>query len=221
MFSESFSNNKKYLRNFQAKENPAKIFPNSYSKLINLKDPSSNTNPVHIIQLKRSTLTKGPSPLTPFYNSSEKTQLKSFKNKPSTPSTYNTRKFNYNQAQIHQKRPISVGSNSFRPGFLEPEVVINHYPNKSVQVGLQQQTTKKRSEEGSEPYRFPLFRTKQIKGFKLSLSPEVSDSEQSFMTVKTPLNVNEMKKNVIPKAPYTAMNRSNRGFVSQIGWGPK
>ena len=221
MFSESLPNNKRYLRNFQTKENPAKIFPSSYSKLINLKDPSPVNNPIHIIHLQRSTLAKGASPLMPFYNSTEKGQNKSFQNKPNTPSTNNIRKFNSFRPQILQKRPISVGSNNFRPGFLEPEVVVNHFPNKSVQVVQQQQPLRKRSDEGSDPYRFPLFRTKQIKGFRLSLSPEVTDTEQSFTIVKTPSNLNEMKPYVMPKAPYSAMNRGNRGFGSQIGWGSK
>lgn len=218
MFLDSLPNTKKYLNNFQAKENPAKIFPNSYSKLVNIKEPYSSTNPV---QLQRTVLVKGASPLAAFYNYSEKGQITPAKNKPSTPSTYSIRSFNYNKGSGQQRRPISVGSNGVRPGFLEPEVTVNHYPNKSVFIGIQQPGLQKRNNEGSEPYKFPLFRTKQIKGFKLSISPEVSESDQSFMSVKTPLAVNEVKNGVIYKAPYTSMNKKIRGFVSQIGWGLK
>jgi hypothetical protein len=68
-------------------------------------------------------------------------------------------------------RPISVDCKEPRPVFLEPEVEKSHFPNKSMLI------TPNASKNSEEGYRFPLFRTKQIKGFRLSVSPEVNENE--------------------------------------------
>ena len=176
------------------------VFPNSYSKLINLKEASGQNN--SIISLKNSKILG--------YNVD---RLRGRHLKPQTPSNYNIPKFKSGKSISSSQRPISVGCTNSRPAFLEPETASNHFPNKSALIGL---TNIKRTSEDHEGYKFPLFRSKQIKGFRLSISPVGSDNEQNLSYVKTPIS-GYGGKSLNAKAPYSAVNKANREFEYTSG----
>ena len=107
------------------------------------------------------------------------------------------------------QRAISVGGKNIRPGFLEPEGA--HFPNKSVLISPS--VYFKEKEDFKEPYVFPLYRNKHNSGFKLSISPEHSDSENSFNNIRTPKNIAEILKNSRTlRMPMTAMSKVPKGI---------
>jgi hypothetical protein len=185
-------NTRKHFSTGHSREIQTKVFPNSYSKLANLKETSGK--PVIQKSSKKSLVNQ------------DRLRGRNM----NTPSNFNIPRFD--SCRNSGKRPISVGSNNFRPAFLEPEVNPTHYPNKSALIGL---PTYKRNPEDHDSYRFPLFRSKQIKGFRLSISPDGSDSEQSFMYVKTPVSAFEVKGH--NKVPYSAVNKGIKAFEYSSG----
>lgn len=103
------------------------------------------------------------------------------KNTASTPSSYSFQKFDPGKIILSSQRPISVGGSNIRPNFLEPEASGIHYSNKSAVLN----SSAFLSEGFKDPYKFPLFRAKMIKGFRLSISPEISENEMSLGNIVT------------------------------------
>lgn len=176
-----------------------KVFPNSYSKLISLKDSSGQKNSIAPVKNKKT-----------FALNADK--LKGRHLKLQTPSSFNIPKFESGKSIGANQRPISVGYRNSRPAFLEPETAPNHFPNKSALVGL----NNFKSGKDHEDYKFPLFRSKQINGFRLSISPKDSETDQSLHNIKTSISKYD-HKGLDAKAPYSAINKISKVFEYTSG----
>jgi hypothetical protein len=126
--------------------------------------------------------------------------------KPSTPGN-SIQIFDLKKVLVHKKitdRPISVGGKNFRPGFLEPEVVTGHFPNKSALIGSYASANQSKN---NEAYKFPLFRTKKNLGFKLSISPESSEAENSFSFIQQSYSKEALKVSKTQRIPMSVVTR--------------
>ena len=190
MLADTTKNTRKYISLYQNIEKSSRAQNDSIIKRRKVNNfpsmGSSQTN--QKLEVKRTAIKQGIYPvITNLPQIETFQQFSSNNNKINTPSHsfhfFDPSKIITSNITKNQ-RPISVGGKNTRPAFLEPEVTLGHYSNKSAIIASN--IIFKETEEYKEPYKFPLYRTKKISEFRLSISPEPLDSENSHIYPKTP-----------------------------------
>ena len=177
----------------------AKTSPNSYSKLISLKATSGKQNSFMALKNKKAFALDADSLKGPHL----KLQI---------PSSFCIPKLESGKSIEASQRPTSVGYRNSRPAFLEPEIASNHFPNKSALIGLPNTKSGKDYQE----YRFPLFRSKQLNGFRLCIGSKGGENDQSLHNLKTSISRYD-HKTPDAKAPNSAINKVSKIFEYTSG----